>query len=284
MASPASAATTIGSASIASAPSGSAPCSPCPQTLIQDTIGGSRVTAPAGVIVRFRFKGEGPVAVVAYRPSLRSDTRLVATKVGVSAPVSGGGASEVVTGTAQIPVQSGDMVGLVLRSGALVYARTQAAGSRVWAVPEGDAAIDTQNARQAELLFQADVEPDANGNGLGDETQEGGATPAALKLPALSALTARATTTGNVPLRLRNRNAYAITGRVTLKRGGTTVGKASYSLAAGESRTVRVKLNRATRTRLRRARTLKLKLTITARGPTGASPRSTTKTLTVRRP
>jgi hypothetical protein len=299
--SPVSAATTIGSPHVASDPNGSATCKPCPQAMLQDTIGGARITAPAGVIVKFRFKGEGSVGLVAYRPSQRSDTHLVATKVGSSALIAGAGQGTVAEGAVRIPVQSGDMVGLSVPSGGLVYGTSLPGEStRAWAAEEtSDGTIDSVNLQQAEFFYQADIEPDGDGDGFGDETQDkckgeagpndgckspqSGGQPAALKLPALGATSIRASKSGSVGLRLRNPNSYAISGTVTLKQGSKRVGSAKFSLAAGAAKTVSAKLNAATRARLKRAGKLKLKLTISTRGPAGTSPRTTTKTVTIRR-
>jgi hypothetical protein len=91
----------------------------------------------------------------------------------------------------------------------------------------------------------------------------------------------RLTKTGKVPIALRNGNAMAITGTVTLKQGKKTAGSATFALAAGAAKTVSFKLSRTARAALRRADFLRLSLRIVTRA--GTSTLTTTKTLTIRR-
>jgi hypothetical protein len=73
----------------------------------------------------------------------------------------------------RLPIRAGDAVGLDIESSALVWATTTGATGLTWpALADGTTALGT--ARPGwELLLQAVVEPDADHDGFGDETQDG---------------------------------------------------------------------------------------------------------------
>jgi hypothetical protein len=303
LAAPAFGTTTIGSSHFPAAPDVEAPCGmPCPLALISERIDGKQVTAPAGVIVKWRVQGSGALTLAVYRPSEHTATRLRATKVGASDVVTGGGALAIAEGPARIPVAQGDVVGVLVPEDSKLYAIGKPMGdSAAWGAPPApDGSIDTTDIAVAEFLYQADVEPDADGDGFGDETQDKcpsqtttqGACadlpppppppPAALSVATLRTTNVGASKTGTVSIALKNPNAYAITGTLTLKQGRTTVASGKFSLGARASKLVSAKLSRAARRTLARKRKLSLKLTIATRGPAGTQSRSATKTITVR--
>jgi hypothetical protein len=297
LAAPATAATTIGSPNLASKPDATAGCTPaCPLAVIQETITGTQVTAPAGVIVRFRFKGDGTVSLRAYRPSERSASHLHATKVGASAPATGAGMDTIVEAATRIPVAAGDMIGLWLGDGGYAYGLSAPPDTTTtWGgIEQADGSLDTTIVARGEFLYQADVEPDADGDGYGDETQDKcpsqaatqGACipppPAALVGVALSKSALKASKSGRVALTLRNPNAYAITGTMTVKHGGKLVAAAKLAQSAGQTTSITLKLSKSLRAALRRAGKLSFTLRLVTLGPAGTTPTKVKQTITVR--
>jgi hypothetical protein len=299
LAAPATAATTIGSPNLAAKPDATAGCTPaCPLAVIQESLNGTQVTTPAGVIVRFRFKGDGAVSLVAYRPSERTASHLHATKVATSVPATGAGMDVVSEAATRIPVAAGDMIGLWLGGGGYAFGLSAPSETTtVWGASEGsDGSIDTPLVGRGEFLYQADVEPDADGDGFGDETQDqctgrAGALngcppapppPAALAGVSVAKSTVKASTSGRVTLALRNPNAYAITGTLTLKHGGKLITSLKLSQSAGQTTSIALKLSKSLRASLRRAGKLSFKLRIVTLGPSGTTPSTATRTLTVR--
>jgi hypothetical protein len=293
LAAPAHAATTIGSPNINATPDGVAGCEPgCPSALIQDSINGTKLSTPAGVIVKFRFKGDGPLAIAAYRPTERTDTHLAATQVGASAPVNGGGTSTVVEGTARIPVAEGDLVGLLVNSGASVYGIAEPAETtKAWGAAERGNALDSVNLQRGEFFYQAVIEPDADTDGFGDESQDKclgkrgpsngcPAPPAALKSATLRTKSFKAKA-GKLAIALTNANGYAVSGTLSLKAGSKRAGSAKFTLGAGAKKSFSAKLSTTARRTLSRKHRLSLRLTITTRGPAGTRSATTRKTIVV---
>ncbi len=93
-------------------------------------------------------------------------------------------------------------------------------------------------------------------------------------LPATGTLAKRAVT-----VTVTNPYAFAIDGKLTLKRGRKVAGRARVKLAASGTRTLKLKVPRA----LARKRTLKLTATAVMKGPVGKA-RTTRRKLTVTRP
>ncbi len=301
-ATPSVAATPVGSPNLALAAEAPLECGApeCPVIVILERVGGKQVTTPAGVIVKWRFKGEGALTLVTYRPSERASETLKAARVGASSPATGAGAGTVVEATTRIPVAQGDMIGVSVPQGAKLFGRATGDETAGWlALESPENTITTQGPLPGEVLYQADVEPDADGDGYGDETQDACPAdktkqsscgpppppppppPAGTLSPAtLRTSSVKASKTGSIAILLKNTNSYAISGTLTLKQGTKTVASARFSIAPGAFKRPAAKLSAAARATLKRKRKLTLKLTILTRGPAGT--KSQTKTLTVR--
>jgi hypothetical protein len=148
-------------------------------------------TSPmAGVIVRWRIKMGSPTTAVALR----------VIRPGDSATATGAGTGETVTPPdsttselpTRLPVQSGDGIGVNWADGQTLSARSDTPGSttNAW-FPLQDNAPPSQASTftDRELLINADVEPDCDSDGFGDETQD----------PNLSSCAPGTTPTGPAP-------------------------------------------------------------------------------------
>jgi hypothetical protein len=137
------------------------------------------LTSPmAGVVVKYRVKSGSAGDAVALRV-LRPGGGTTFTGAGTSSPPAtlGTGTSEF---AARLRIRSGDSIGLNVSNEKIVWANTASATGVVWGSPNGFAtgladgasgAGQGQTAR--ELLVQGVVEPDADNDGFGDETQDG---------------------------------------------------------------------------------------------------------------
>jgi hypothetical protein len=74
---------------------------------------------------------------------------------------------------------------------------------------------------------------------------------------------------GPVPVIVRNRNPFAITGRVGARRRSVRLRAKRVAVAAGSRKTVRLKLPRKLRRALRRNKKLPLRLTALVKDPAG---------------
>lgn len=176
-------------------------------TLSQRSLTGATTATPAGVLVSWSVRTNtvvpaGGVALRILRPAPADPNyRGQAT---VLSPVETT-AGAVTTFPAQIPVAAGDLIGLdfAVAGGASVLAGgpgEPAVGEVIaFAIPPVDGDVEQPSglfeAPPTELLLQARVEPDANGNGLGDETQEP-FQPAPQNVPADSTVTPPVPATG----------------------------------------------------------------------------------------
>jgi len=146
-------------------PAGSSSC-----TVSQAVLPGTPVTAPIdGVVTRWSVKSvTGTVALRVLRQDA-AGLRVVGASAGQAAPT-----TSVHTFTTQIPVASGDRVGLEVAPGALYGAvATPGAVLDVWSPPLGATAAPPQpGPADAELMLNVVIEADANRNGLGDESGE----------------------------------------------------------------------------------------------------------------
>lgn len=135
------------------------------------------LTSPIdGVIVRWRIRvGDTHTTAVALRVTRpgNSDTR---TGAGTSATVTPAldATSEFAT---RLPVQQGDGLGLDIPAGQIRASHGPVLNARIifWSPPlqDGEAPRANTNDILDELLINADVEPDADDDGFGDETQDG---------------------------------------------------------------------------------------------------------------
>jgi hypothetical protein len=130
------------------------------------------LTAPSdGVVTRWRIKSGSAGAPVSLRV-LRPTGGGAFTAIGTSAQ--GTTTTDVTQFPAQLSIKAGDQLGVLNSTSALLFATTAGASIYRWTTPFADgtnrAADDTQGS--LELLVQADVEPDVDCDGAGDETQD----------------------------------------------------------------------------------------------------------------
>jgi hypothetical protein len=174
----ASGAVTIGS-NLEAAPTRTLLCSGAPCTtshiaLPPSNIAPAGLTTPIdGVVVRWRIKTENDVTPVALR----------ITRPGIGAARTGAGTGPTVTPAAnaistfeiRLPIGEGDAIGIDCCDDDFLdaYADTPGAHYSFWNPRLEDGALLRVVSPQAqELLINADVEPDCDGDGFGDETQD----------------------------------------------------------------------------------------------------------------
>ena len=130
------------------------------------------LTAPSdGVIVRWRVQSDSGAAAVALRV-LRPSGASSYSGQGRSATATTAGAGGIETFATRLRVRTGDRVGLDNASEALLFAANPAATLLYWnpALAEGDSREPLST--NLELLLNADIEPDADNDGFGDESQD----------------------------------------------------------------------------------------------------------------
>lgn len=267
--------------------------------------------ADRAVAVRWRIYGQGGQA------------RLRRVGGGATAPLALPAVSGAQSAPAQLAVAAGDRLVVDLEGGAAIAGEPSPFDSDVveqWTPALGDGETRAPGATtSAWLYYQVDLEPDRDGDGLGDETQDacvacdqgggtggdgggtggtGGGTggtgdggegraPVDPYAPIRSGgprvtLAAKATATraGVASLTVTNPYAFKLTGKVVAKRGRRAAGSARIALRAGATATVRLKLTAPTRAVLARKRSVKLALAATMRAPAGRA-RVTRRTVTV---
>jgi hypothetical protein len=173
-AAPASAAVTIGQAP--PAPDGLADCAPGSLVQVSNAQGpGYAVPSPGGVITRWRTSATGALSLLLWR-EVSTGWRLLSED---SRTASGGGA--VVEFAVRIPVSGGEHLGLGSAKEVLDCGVFTKMGKDVIGVT-GEVAVGSTPALLLEggwrLNVAADIEPDADHDGFGDETQDGCATDA----------------------------------------------------------------------------------------------------------
>lgn len=165
------AATTVGSDLAKSATA--APCAtPCTAFTGDNTTGAPSAVMPFdGVIVRWRVKSGSAASGLALR-ALRSAGTGSYVGVAASDPQN---LSQAGTATfpARVPVKAGDILGLDDRTGGAKLAGTATATAiYAFSPPLGSFAHIPSKQANRELLVNADIEHDADGDGYGDETQD----------------------------------------------------------------------------------------------------------------
>jgi hypothetical protein len=123
----------------------------------------------AGVVVRWRVKAGSPASGVALRTVRSAGTGSYAG-VGASDPQS------VPTGTStfatRLPVKAGDIIGADANANAMLFTTSPTTDVQIFSPQLNTFAhIPTKQANR-ELLVNADIEHDADGDGYGDETQD----------------------------------------------------------------------------------------------------------------
>ena len=123
-----------------------------------------------GVIVRWRIYGTTPVSLRVLRPA-SGDTY---TGVGSSATGIAAGQGEMVF-PANLPIHMGDLIGLNISGAGNVGRDLTSDATFVHfnpALADGETRAPTQPNPGQALLYNADLEPDADGDGFADETQD----------------------------------------------------------------------------------------------------------------
>jgi hypothetical protein len=172
----AGAATTIGS-DLAGAGDGNVACGLGCTLGLRSIGGGQEITAPAdGVVVRWRVKlGAGTDAQLMRLRVLRgtgASSTAIASGATESVPA---GAGSYVFQT-QLPIRAGDYIGVDCCQGGDAFVLRNPGGSGTldaWSPPLGDGEQRVPSVSAPfELLINADIEPDCDGDGSGDETQD----------------------------------------------------------------------------------------------------------------
>jgi hypothetical protein len=265
-------------------------------TIVQDWAANEQLRVPGwlgehAVVVGWRVRGGGGQARL-QRVSVAGGaaSALAATDaVGLT-----GVKQEVAAG---LPVRAGDALGLALTPGASVDSVDLGFGeSTLTYTPALDgtprAGVETEGAA---IAFEADLEPDADADGLGDETQDpcvGDCTPAPTPTPTppVPEPTPTATPTpdatppaggpkatiareavkkgSKVTVTVSNPYAFTVSGKLQLKRGKKVVAKTKLKLGANATRSITLKVRRPGRS---------LTVATTLRGPAGKQRTTTAK-------
>jgi hypothetical protein len=254
--------------------------------IAQLSLAGAQTQAPSnGVVVRWRVNGaSGPLALRVLRTAAGFNHTFVSTSA-LGTPATTG----VATFPTRQPIHAGDRVGIEVGPSSEVSSTAPGpAGSSaaVWSgTPDGSAAAPLVTG-DAVFAYNADVEPDADGDGFGDETQDqcpanastpGPCPPALPSLgttpppdttpPALSpsGRRARLSKRGSISFFVTsNENATgqaALSLRVPKAASTVRITKRSITLVAGRRTKVSLKLSTRNATRVRNALTKKKRLT-----------------------
>lgn len=174
---PANAAVTVGS-DLANAGT-PATCSDSPdvectvvQTGISDrTLNSRQISSPIdGVVVRWRVRD----SVGTLRPRIVRTSYVAYESAGTGDAVHATSAATTTFAT-RLPIKRGDYVGVDLLSGAALGERPRPGShDHVFSPPlvDGEPRRSPSASTESEDLYNADIEPDADGDGFGDETQD----------------------------------------------------------------------------------------------------------------
>jgi len=175
VATPAHAGTTTIGSDLSAAPTFGLLCAPSCSVFSPQIDGASTASPVSGVIVRWRVRAADvdQTALRVFRPVGGGNYDGVGTSATVLPT-----ANAISTFDTQLPIEAGDFIGIDIGSGGPNYFNdTDATDSRMTYQPklaDGDppaAPFATQ--AQREVLVNADIEPDADNDGFGDETQDG---------------------------------------------------------------------------------------------------------------
>ena len=140
---------------------------------------GDPVTSPApadGVIVKLRIKSAGPETVTFRLATVNKQGDVVlAQGAGVGPTLNLQGTSEIEEFAARVPVAQGQHLALDSPSTKMVYNQGGDESAYLYAptLAEGQGPRAPSAEGVGELLVQAVMEPDADRDGFGDETQDG---------------------------------------------------------------------------------------------------------------
>jgi hypothetical protein len=182
-AAPAQAATTVGNnlsptptSSVSLCEGADVTCTVVPKTLTSNRAAGG-LDAVTGVVVRWRVRTEGPA------PGVSIALRVVQGRTGLGRSAFESMTSQapgIVTFAARLPVTAGDRLGvdMIVPAGAtsapIARGTTSNAELDRWQPSLGIGETrPPNNDKRYELLLNADIEPDADADGWGDETQDG---------------------------------------------------------------------------------------------------------------
>jgi hypothetical protein len=141
------------------------------------TVLGSASVPKAGVVARWRLRAatRGLVRLRVLRPTAGGLIGVASDPLRRLERHHSPGRDVTYAFTSRVPVQRGDLLALDIGRGAAVLHRRRDGASVILfapAVPTGGAAPAGARIAGAELLMGADVEPDNDGDGFGDETQD----------------------------------------------------------------------------------------------------------------
>jgi hypothetical protein len=161
--------TTVGS-DLSKTPTASVCATSCTAFGVTTASGAPVAAAPFdGVIVRWRVRSASPAASVTLR-TLRAVSGTTSY-----APVGTGDTQSIPAGTStyatRVPVSAGDIIGVDAAGGAKLFVPSTTFATQVFNPPLISTRPPSMRAND-ELLVNADIERDADGDGYGDETQD----------------------------------------------------------------------------------------------------------------
>jgi hypothetical protein len=306
---------------------GTSPDAALPESPRAGCAGGGSCTVAQDVLSNETLRVRAQGVVVGWRAhGLGGQVRLRRVGGGATAAAAlPSGSAGTVAQAAQLPVAAGDLLAFDMLDGAQLSLEPDplhiggyAVGIWTPALADGEARAPGEQF-EGWLYAQATVESDADGDGLGDDTQDpdhgqppvvipppgggtppggggtppggGGTPPGGERAPALPEVpkrgpapklpaTAGASARGVVALLLANPYRAALSGTVTLKQGRARVAATKLTLPAGGSRALKLKLGKGALAALRARRRVKLTLAVALKAK-GGKARTTTRTLTI---
>jgi uncharacterized repeat protein (TIGR01451 family) len=168
----AQAVTTVGS-DLTNAATQKVCATPCTAFTADGTTNAPSAVAPFdGVVVRWRVKSGSAASGLALRALRRAGTNAY-TAVGTTEQQSLTQAGTA-TFASRVPVKAGDIIGLDDRttSGAKIAATSTTTAVWTFSAPIGSFSETPSKQPNLELLVNADIEPDVDSDGYGDETQD----------------------------------------------------------------------------------------------------------------
>lgn len=178
---PVSAAVTIGS-NLSSDPDQSACAGGASCTYLQTALptanrAAGGITAPSdGVVTRWKLKAGSVTGTVRLRVLRPAGSSYTGTGTSAAETVSAIGENPY---TASLPIKEGDVLGLDNSTGGVYFAVTSSATVARYspALMNTQTLPPTSTDTNRELMIQADIEPDCDLDGLGDETQDPAVSP-----------------------------------------------------------------------------------------------------------
>jgi hypothetical protein len=165
----------FGATSLDANPDTAPPCptsADCSDVLISQRSGRTPGAPIDGIVTRWRVRTSGAVTAMTFEVVRRSSPTEMRVVASDTHAVAGAGTTEF---NSRIRIQAGDLLGLHATAGAMPLHTTPSGADQVdrFDPPLGDTARGPDTSfGAAELLVQADVEPDLDGDGYGDETQD----------------------------------------------------------------------------------------------------------------